>query len=94
MSLVKPNLATFILLIQNIEHRLASKYLFLTHVGRLNSVFSSLPTFYMCALKIPTSMVNQIDKYRKLCLWRVADINIKKTTIGTMENCMQTKKDM
>jgi hypothetical protein len=41
----------------------------------VNAVFTSFPTFYLCKLKIPSSVVKQIDKYRRHCLWRGADIN-------------------
>jgi hypothetical protein len=43
-----------------------------------NSVLSSLPTFYMCAIKVPIEILNQVDKYRKHCLWKGGDINNKK----------------
>jgi hypothetical protein len=44
----------------------------------VNAVFSSLPTFYMCTLKLPKTVIKQIDKLRRHCLWRGADINAKK----------------
>jgi hypothetical protein len=31
----------------------------------VNSVLSSLPTFYMCSIKIPVGIINQIEKYRR-----------------------------
>jgi hypothetical protein len=45
---------------------------FLTHAGRLvlvNSIYSALPTFYMCSLKMPLDLLEQIDKYREHVLW-------------------------
>ena len=33
----------------------------------------------MCTLSLPKSAIRQIDKFRKHCLWRGADINNKKT---------------
>jgi len=53
---------------------------FLNQAGRLqmtNAVFSSLPTFFMCTLALPKTVITQIDKYRKHCLWRGSDINAK-----------------
>jgi hypothetical protein len=44
----------------------------------VNAVFSSLATYYMCTLKLPKTVINQIDKLRRHCLWRGADINAKK----------------
>jgi hypothetical protein len=52
----------------------------LNYQGRLilvNSVISALPTFYMCSLKIPISILNQIDKYRKHSLWGKTNVNKK-----------------
>jgi hypothetical protein len=36
-----------------------------------------LPTFFMCTLALPKTVIKQIDKYRKHCLWRGSDINAK-----------------
>jgi hypothetical protein len=44
----------------------------------VNAVFSSLPTYYMCTLKLPKMVIKHIDKFRRHCLWRGADINAKK----------------
>jgi hypothetical protein len=41
----------------------------------VNAAFTSLPTFYLCTLKIPSPVVKQIDIYRRHCLWRGADPN-------------------
>jgi hypothetical protein len=43
-----------------------------------NAVLTALPTFHLCALALPKSVIKQIDKFRKHCLWRGADINSKK----------------
>jgi hypothetical protein len=43
----------------------------------VNAVFSSLPTYYMCTLKLPKTVIKQIDKFRRHCLWRGSDINAK-----------------
>jgi hypothetical protein len=44
----------------------------------VNSVLTFLPIFYMCTIKLPVEVLNQIDKYRRHCLWRGGDINAKK----------------
>jgi hypothetical protein len=52
----------------------------LTYAGRLilvNSVFFALPTFYMCSLKLPLELLEQIDKYRKHVLWHGGDVTKK-----------------
>jgi hypothetical protein len=42
-----------------------------------NAVLSALPTFHLCTFKMHKTVLHQIDKYRKHCLWRGADINAK-----------------
>jgi hypothetical protein len=71
LGLRKPNLETFLPLIQKIERRLASTSIFLSQTGRLqmvNAIFSSLPTYYMCTLKLSKTVIKQIDKLRRYCL--------------------------
>jgi hypothetical protein len=81
LGLSKPKLQQFLPLIQRIENRLSCTSNFLSQAGRLelvNSVFSALPTFFMCTLKIPSSIIKQIDIYRKHCLWRGNGTSSKK----------------
>jgi hypothetical protein len=52
----------------------------LSYQGRLilvNSILTALPTFYMCCLKIPISILEQADKYRKHSVWNRGDVNKK-----------------
>jgi hypothetical protein len=60
-------------MVLRIERRLISTLLWLTQGGKLqlvNSILSSLLTFYMCTIKLPISIIQQIDKYRRHCLRR------------------------
>jgi hypothetical protein len=46
--------------------------------GRLkmvNSVLSSMIVYHCCTLKLHKGVIEQLDKYRKHCLWRGADLN-------------------
>lgn len=43
----------------------------------VNSVYSAVPTFYMCSLKVPIEILDQIDKYRKHVLWHGGDVTKK-----------------
>lgn len=43
-----------------------------------NAVLSALPTFTMCTYLLPKTVIKQIDKFRKYCLWRRSNINCKK----------------
>lgn len=40
-----------------------------------NSIFTSLPTFFMSTFHLHVSISEQMDKFRKHCLWRGADDN-------------------
>jgi hypothetical protein len=94
LGLRKPNLEAFLPLIQRIERRLASTSIFLSQAGRLqmvNAVFSSLPTYYMCTLKLPKNVIKQIDKLRRHCLWRGADINAKKPPLVDWKSVCKPK---
>ena len=68
LGLQRPTLGPFLPLIQKIEKRLASTSIFLSQAGRLqmvNAVFSSLPTYYMCTLKLPKTVIKHIDKLKR-----------------------------
>lgn len=54
---------------------------FLSQAGRLqltNAVFSALPTFAMSTYLLPETVIKQIDKFRKHCLWHGSDVTSKK----------------
>ena len=80
MSLNKPKVIDFSPLVSRCERRLAATSTFLNQAGRLqltNSVFSAFPTFCMSTFAINNTVIEQIDKFRKHCLWRGADLNAK-----------------
>jgi hypothetical protein len=54
-------------------------------------VFSALPTFFMCTLKIPSSIIKKIDIYRKHCLWRGNDTSSKKPPLAAWSTITQRK---
>lgn len=63
LGTTKPRVEDFIPLAQRIERRLISTSIFLTQAGKLEmvtTILSSLPTYYMCTLKITLTMVKQI----------------------------------
>jgi hypothetical protein len=69
------------LLVQKIEKQLATTFIFSIsgwQTANGQRCFSSLPTYYMCTLKLPKSVIKHIDEIRRHCLWRGADINAKK----------------
>jgi hypothetical protein len=74
----RPQVQEFMPMLNRIERRIMGINSMLTYAGSLimvNSVLSALPTFYMYTFKIPISILEQIDKYRKHFLWDKGDIN-------------------
>jgi hypothetical protein len=52
----------------------------------VKSILSSLPTYYITALKIIASILNQIDRYIRHGIWGGSDVNAKKASSCCMEN--------
>jgi len=78
------------------ERRLSGVSKFLSCQGRLilvNSVFSVLPTYYMCSLVIPPLVIYQIDRFRKHCLWSKGDISRKGTCLAAWEPACRLKEE-
>lgn len=94
LGTTKPSLLEFTPIISKIERRLSgiSKY-FSYHVRLtlVNSVFSALPTFFMCSLKLPPQVIKQIDVFRKHCLWSKGDINRKGSCLAAWETACKPK---
>jgi hypothetical protein len=94
LGLARPRKEHYLPLIQRIQKRLSCSSNFLSQVGRLelvNSVFSALPMFFMCTLKIPKTIIKEIDIFRKHCLWRGNDINSKKPPLIAWNSITQRK---
>ncbi len=66
--------ADYLPLIEKLDSRLAGwKGLLLSRAGRLtllNSVLSSIPAFFFSAFRIPTCVLNAMDKIRRGFFWR------------------------
>jgi hypothetical protein len=68
LGTTRPVVEDFLPFLNRIERRMLGLNRLLSYQGRLiivNSILSALPTFYMCSLKMPTSILDQADKYRK-----------------------------
>jgi hypothetical protein len=88
MGLTKPQVKDYAPLIYRIERRMSATSQFLSYAGRLqlvNSVISSLPTYYMCSLKLPLTVIEIMDEHRKNCLWRGKDFNRKGYNLATWD---------
>jgi hypothetical protein len=68
LSSTKPTIQECLPLVHRVERRLISTTMFLTQGGKLfmvNSVLSSLPTFFICSIQVSIEILNQIGKYKR-----------------------------
>jgi hypothetical protein len=96
LGTTRPSVQEFSPLLTKMERRLSGVSKFLSYQGRLilvNSVFSALPAYYMCTLVIPPSVIQQIDRFRKHCLWSKGDINRKGTCLAAWEPACRSKNE-
>jgi retron-type reverse transcriptase len=80
LGTTKPLVKDFAPLVCRVERRMSASSTFLSYAGRLqlvNSVLTSLPTYFMCTIKLPKTVIEAIDKIRKNCLWRGNAIEAK-----------------
>jgi hypothetical protein len=92
----KSKVDDFLPLVQRIERRLTSTSNFLSQAGRMemvNSVLSALPSCYMEKIKLSPTVIGQIDKYRKHCRWRGADLNAKKPPLVAWKLATRPKSE-
>ena len=95
LGTTKPLVKDYAPLICRIERKLSASSVFLAYSGRLqliNSVISSLPTYYMCTLSMPKTVVEIIDKFRKKCLWRGSDIDAKGYNLAAWDLVLAPKQ--
>jgi hypothetical protein len=81
-------------LVHRMERRLICTSIFLTQGGKLrmvNSVLSSLATYYMCSIKVSITILHQVDKYRHHCLWRGGDVNNNKPPLAAWKMVTKPK---
>lgn len=76
LGTTRPTVSDLAPLIDTVERRLNACSRFLNYGGKLtfvNSVPASLPTFYMCMLKLNKTMVNVVGRAMRHCLWDKQD---------------------
>jgi hypothetical protein len=96
LGTTRPSVQDYLPLVSRIERRLMGITLLLSYAGRLklvNSVLSAMPTFHLCTLKIHITVIEQIDIYRKHCLWDRGDINRKGGCLVAWSDACKAKKD-
>jgi hypothetical protein len=76
MGTTKPSIKDLSPLTDRVERRLSAVSSFLSYGDRLvlvNSVLSSLPTYFLLSLKLPPGIIDVIDRARRHCLWKRKD---------------------
>jgi hypothetical protein len=71
LGINKLEVEDFLPLVTKCECRHVSTSNFLSQATCLeitNSVFTALPTFYLCTFRMHATVLEQVDKYRKHCL--------------------------
>jgi hypothetical protein len=94
LGTTKPTVQEFIPVLSQVEKRLMSISNITSYLGRLtlvNAVLSSLPTFYMCILQLPVEVIDQINKYRRHCLWRGTNLNKKGNCLAAWSKVQKPK---
>uniref|UniRef100_A0A453JDH2 Reverse transcriptase domain-containing protein n=1 Tax=Aegilops tauschii subsp. strangulata TaxID=200361 RepID=A0A453JDH2_AEGTS len=69
----KPKVEDFFPMMKRIERRLTGCSTLLSTGEKLSpikSVFTSLPTFFMCSLELHATVVDQVNSYIRQCFWR------------------------
>jgi hypothetical protein len=88
LSTTKPRKEFFMPLILSAQRRLSSCSMYLNYGDKLrlvNSVLSSLPTFYLCTLRVYKWVLLEFDKYRRHCLWRSKDLEDKQPPLAAWD---------
>jgi hypothetical protein len=85
LGLSKPRMEHMLPLVTRVERKLLICFEFLGTAGKLelvNSVLSSLPSFYMSTLSLYQGIIDQVDKYRRHCLRKKSEISHNCPTIA------------
>jgi hypothetical protein len=75
-------------LILSAQRRLSACSMYLSYGDKLrlvNSVLSSLPTFYLATLNVYKWVLSEFDKYRRHCLWRTKDLEDNKPALASWD---------
>lgn len=81
LDLTKPHVSEFMPVLTRVEKHLMGIFRMLTYVGRfvlVNSVYTSLPTFFMCSLKIPLVWISLRSTTNIVCgmgvIWQKKEV--------------------
>jgi hypothetical protein len=90
----RPSIQDCLPLTSRVDRRLISTSIVLTQGCKLqmvNSIISSLSSFYLCSIKVPLTILKHVDKYRRHYLWRGGDINNKKSPFAAWKMVTKPK---
>jgi hypothetical protein len=96
LGMTRPLVQDYLPLVCTVERRMIGITPFLSYAGRLvlvNSLLSAIPTFYLCTLKVPITVLDQIDSCRKHCLRDRGDIHKKGGCLVAWKKACLAKKD-
>jgi hypothetical protein len=85
LGLSKPRMEHMLPLVTKVERKLLVCSQFLETAGKLelvNSVLSSLPSFYMSTISLYQGIIDQLDKYKRHCLRKKSEISQNCPTIA------------
>ena len=80
LGTTRPSVQELMPLVCSLERRLSATLNMVSYGGKLsllNSVITSLIIFAICTLRLPTKIIELLDKIRRKCMW------IKKRTMAT-----------
>jgi hypothetical protein len=95
LGTTKPTIEDMSPLVGMVERRLNASARFLNYGGRLQfvkSVLSSLPTFFLCSLKVQKTILNICDRSRRHCLWDKKDDGSSSNSLAAWSLVCRPKK--
>lgn len=96
LGTTRPTVEEYLPLVNGLERRMMGLNKLFSYSGRLllvNSVLSSLPTYYLCTLKVPPGVLDQLDNYKKQLLWDRGDVNRRGGCLVTWKEACRPKKE-
>lgn len=96
LGTTRPSVQAFMPILTRMEKHLMGLSKHLTYAGRLilvNSIYSAIPTFYMCSLKLPIEVLNQVDNHRKHVLWHGGDLTKKGGYLVAWKTACRAKEE-
>lgn len=95
MGSTKPRVEHSGPIMNQMERRLTSISSMLTQAGKLqlvNSVLSSMPTYAMCTVQVPVTVLDYFDRGRRHCMWRNSESNGKNKPLVAWKKCTRPKR--